>query len=147
MNRRPSTRWQGENLAPDWRTIFATSILPWSPAVRSRYVRLPVLLLLAVQMGACVSWQAVSTPHEAYIRDQAPDRVRVTRDDGIQLTLLAPEVRAGAIVATQSPGAVLLGDVRTVEVERISVLRSVGIMLPAALLVAVAASIACGDRC
>ena len=98
-------------------------------------------------MSACLSWQAVSGPPDAYIRDQAPESVRVTRNDGVQLTLDAPEVRAGAIVATQSPGAVLLGDVRTVEVEKISVLRSVGIMLPAALLVAVAASFACGDRC
>lgn len=115
--------------------------------MRSRHVRLSVLFLIVVQTSACVSWQAVSAPPEAYIRDQTPDRVRVTRNDGMQLTLDGPEVRAGAIIATQSPGAVLLGDVRTVEVERIDVLRSVGIMLPAALLVAVAASIACGDRC
>ena len=115
--------------------------------MRRRTFRLPVLLLLVMQTGACVSWQAVSAPPDAYIRDQTPDRVRVTRNDGSQLMLEAPEVRAGAIVATQSPGAVLLGDVRAVEVERISILRSVGIMLPAALLVVVAANIACGDRC
>ncbi len=115
--------------------------------MRSRRFRLPVLFLLVVQAGACVSWQAVSAPPEAYVREQAPDRVRVTRSDGVQLTLEGPEVRAGAIVATRSPGAILLGDVRAVEVERVSVLRSVGIMVPAALLLVLAANIACGDRC
>jgi hypothetical protein len=118
-----------------------------SVAVRSRRIRILLLSLFALHAGACVSWQAVSVPPEAYVRGQVPERVRVTRRDGEQLTLEGPEVRAGAIVATRSPGAVLLGDIRALEVERIDVLRSVGIMIPAALFLVIAAGHACGDRC
>lgn len=108
-------------------------------------LRIPLVVLLVLQMGACVTWQTVETSPVALLQEGPVDRVRITRPDGVQLTLLAPRVRAGALVATGAPGAVLLEDVMRLEVERTSVLRTVGLVLPAALVMAIVGKLSC--RC
>jgi len=99
--------------------------------VRNLLVVIPVLTL----SSGCVAWSRVDVDPETLVTREAPERIRVTRSDGEQLTLEAPEVRAGALVATAAPGAVLLEDVASVEVERISVWRTIGVSVPAALIV------------
>jgi len=110
-----------------------------------RPVRMTATLLLVLHLAGCVTWQPVSTAPDRVVSEEQPDRVRVTRMDGMELLLEAPAVRAGAIVATASPGAVLVGDVRSMEVERISVARSIALALPGVVILAVVGKAAC--RC
>lgn len=103
---------------------------------RSRSLRL-LLALSLMQLAACVAWQPVSVSPEALFRESRPDRVRVTRTDGMQMVLEAPEIRAGALVATASPGAVLVNDVRELEVEKVDWVRTVALALPAPIILLV----------
>jgi len=101
-------------------------------------IRLRALLLLIVllilPLGGCVAWQPVTVTPQDLFADGAPERVRVTLNDGAQLVLESPVVRAGAIVATAAPGAALIEDIATLEVEQTSVIRSIGAVLPAVLI-------------
>ena len=106
---------------------------------------LPVVFLLAALLGACVTWQPVTTPAADYVTGEAPERVRITTSDGTVMTIEAPVVRAGAIVGTLSPGAALLGDISRFEVEQTAMVRSVLLVLPAVVLVAIVALASC--RC
>lgn len=107
---------------------------------------LPLLtLLLTLGLGGCVTWQPAALPPAELILEEAPERVRVTTSEGVVLTLHAPVVRAGAVVSTLSPGAALIDDIRLIEVERTSVIRSIGLAAPAVILVAIIAKQAC--RC
>lgn len=110
---------------------------------RHRSLFVPVVLVL--MSTGCVTWRASELAPTELIQQEAPVRVRVTGTDGMQLTLERPQIRAGAIVATASPGAMLLDDVRTIEVERVSVARTIALTAPAAILVAIVAIASC--RC
>lgn len=114
--------------------------------MRTRRFRLFALFALCLQLGACLTWSPVTTPPDQLLAGpDAPERIRVTRNDGSQITLEQPEVRAGALVATAAPGAVLLDDTRAVEVEKVSVGRTIALVLPGVIVVAAVAKIAC--RC
>ena len=102
-------------------------------------------LVLLLPLAGCQTWQQVETDPATLVTTDRPDRVRVTRTDGVQLVLQAPEVRAGALVATTAPGAVLLENIRLLEVRAVSVARTVAFLLPGAVLVAVIGKEAC--RC
>jgi hypothetical protein len=106
---------------------------------------LPLIVLMPVLLGACITWQPVAVPPGQYVTDEAPERVRVTTVDGTRMTIEGPVVRAGAVVGTRSAGAALLDDIRTLEVEGTSVLRTVLLVAPAVVLVAVVALASC--RC
>lgn len=103
------------------------------------------LLMLAVPLAGCRTWQPAEASPESLFRPTPPERVRVTRTDGVQLTLERPELRAGAIVATAAPGAVLIENVRLLEVRRVDVLRTVAFVLPGALFIAIVGKESC--RC
>lgn len=104
-----------------------------------------LLVLLLVPLAGCRTWQPTSVSPEALFRTDPPERVRVTRADGVQLVLERPEIRAGAIVATAAPGAVLIENVDVLEVRSVSVLRTAAFLLPGAIVVAVIGKEAC--RC
>ena len=106
---------------------------------------LPVVFLLLALLGACVTWQPVTTPAPDYVTSEVPERARITTSDGTVMTIEGPVVRAGAIVGTLSPGAVLLGDIALFEVEQTAMFRSVLLVLPAVVLVAIVALASC--RC
>jgi len=103
---------------------------------RRRRVSL-VLALTSIVLAGCTTWHPVTTSPEEFFQQERPDRVRVTRTDGVQLVLEEPELRAGAVVATASRGAVLSDDIETMEVQRISVLRTVLLALPAPIIMTV----------
>ena len=102
-------------------------------------------LLFALGLGGCVTWQPVTTPAAELMATEAPERIRITTSEGVTMTLLGPEIRAGALIGTLSPGAALIEDISVIEVEKVSVLRTIGLTAPAAALVALIAWQAC--RC
>lgn len=101
--------------------------------------RISTLLLSVLVLTGCQSWSQVDVSPQAFLTQESPDRVRVTRDDGEQLILEAPVVRAGAIVATAAPGAVLLENVQLLEVRKIDLLATTLVAIPTALVVALIA--------
>lgn len=104
------------------------------------------LTLLCLNATACIAWSPVTvTPQVLLQQPEPPERIRVTHQDGMQLVLLRPTIRAGALVATAAPGAMLVSDVQLLEVEKVSVLRTIGVLTPSILLVAVIGKAAC--RC
>lgn len=111
-----------------------------------RSSRIPALIVTCLLATSCIAWAPVSVGPEALLRQpDPPERIRVTRADGERLVLEAPVLRAGALVATAAPGAVLVSDVRSIEVQRVSVLRTVGVVAPGALLLVIIGKQAC--RC
>ena len=110
-----------------------------------RLARSTLTLALVLGLGGCMTWQPAGAPPETVLASSPPERVRVTRTDGVQLTLERPELRAGAIVATAAPGAVLLENVAVFEVRKVDALRTTAFFLPGAILVALVAKASC--RC
>jgi hypothetical protein len=111
-----------------------------------RHRRLLLLFsLLTLPLVGCRTWQPAQAPPETLLLRDPPERVRVTRADGVQLVLERPELRAGAIVATAAPGAVMMQDVRVLEVRSVSVGRTAAFLLPGAILIAVIGKLSC--RC
>jgi len=102
-------------------------------------------LVFVLGLGGCVAWQPVTTPVADLLVTEAPERIRITTADGTVQTLHAPAIRAGALVATLGPGAALIEDVTLLEVERKSIARTIALVAPAALVVALVAWEAC--RC
>lgn len=102
-------------------------------------------LACLLTLTGCRTWQTVEADPVALVTEDRPERVRVTRRDGSLLVLEAPEVRAGAMIATTAPGAVLLEDIRRLEVRGVSIVRTVAFLLPGAILVAVIGKEVC--RC
>ena len=108
---------------------------------------LPIVLVLSLPLGACVTWQPVTTSPAQLMAEESPERVRITTRDGTLMTLEAPVIRAGAMVGTLSPGAALLDDIETLEVERTSVVRTVLLTVPAAIVMLAVALASCRDAC
>jgi len=79
------------------------------------------------------------------LQPEPPERVRVITNEGAELILEAPVIRAGALVATAAPGAVLIRDVTSLEVEKVSVARTIGLALPGVIILAIVGKEAC--RC
>ena len=109
--------------------------------------RLIATLLIAVHLAGCYSWRATTTSPAEVIAEEQPSAVRVTLTDGTRLTLDAPTIRGDSIGRVAA-----LSDVRTIEVRRFSIGKTVGLVLGAPLvgLVSLLAyfSIVCsGDAC
>ena len=104
---------------------------------RMRRFRL-LSLVLVLPLAGCLVWTPAGMSAEALIlQPEPPERVRVVTNEGDELILVAPVIRAGALVATGAPGAVLISDVTSLEVEKVSIARSIGLALPGALILTV----------
>ena len=111
--------------------------------VRLRSHTLP-LLLLSLQLSGCSTWQPRTVSPQAVIEMEQPSRVRVTvearvveetspdldrvalRDEN-ELVLSNPTVANGMIIGTTDAGPVarvVLGDVRTIEVQERDAVRT-----------------------
>ena len=111
--------------------------------VRLRSHTLP-LLLLSLQLSGCSTWQTRTVSPQAVIEMEQPSRVRVTMEarvveetspnldrvalrDENELVLGNPTVTNGMIVGTTDAGPVarvVLGDVRTIEVQERDAVRT-----------------------
>jgi len=111
--------------------------------VRLRSHTLP-LLLLSLQLSGCSTWQPRTVSPQAVIEMEQPSRVRVTMEarvveetspnldrvalrDENELVLSNPTVTNGMIIGTTDAGPVarvVLGDVRTIEVQERDAVRT-----------------------
>lgn len=111
--------------------------------VRLRSHTLP-LLLLSLQLSGCSTWQPRTVSPQAVIEMEQPSRVRVTMEarvveetspnldrvalrDENELVLSNPTVANGMIIGTTDAGPVarvVLGDVRTIEVQERDAVRT-----------------------
>lgn len=71
------------------------------------------------------------------LQPDPPERVRVVTNEGAELVLEAPVIRAGALVATAAPGAVLIENVTSLEVETVSIARSIGLAIPGVVILTI----------
>lgn len=112
---------------------------------RLRSIRLLSILIL-LPLAGCVTWTPAGMSAEALLQQpEPPERVRVVTSEGMELILEAPVIRAGALVSTAAPGAVLVSDVTTLEVEKVSIGRTIGLALPGVIILAVVGKRSC--RC
>lgn len=94
-----------------------------------------LVLLLVLPLAGCLTWAPAGMSAEALMQQvEPPERVRVITSEGDELILIAPVIRAGALVATRAPGAVLLRDVATLEVEKLSIGRTIGMAIPGVII-------------
>ena len=104
-----------------------------------------LLLLLSLQLSGCSTWQPRTVSPQEVIEMEQPSRVRVTTQarvveeaspnldrvalrDESELVLSNPTVANGMIVGTTDAGPVarvVLGDVRTIEVQESDAVRTV----------------------
>ena len=90
--------------------------------------RAVLLLFLLLNLTACQTWQSVSldaiSPAQL-IEEEQPDRVRVLMRGGTELELERPAVDGDQLVA---PGgfSMSLADILQLEVQGISILRTIG---------------------
>ncbi len=106
----------------------------------------PLSLLMLLPLVGCVTWTPAGMSAEALLQQpEPPERVRVVTSEGMELVLEAPVIRAGALVATGAPGAVLVRDVTSLEVEKVSIARTIGLALPGVIILAVVGKRSC--RC
>jgi len=116
---------------------------PMETIVRLRSHTLP-LLLLSLQLSGCSTWQPRTVSPQAVIEMEQPSRVRVTMEarvveetspnldrialrDANEVVLSNPTVTNGMIVGTTDAGPVarvVLGDVRTIEVQETDAVRT-----------------------
>ena len=89
---------------------------------------LPVLGC-ALALGACTSWAEVPTPAPA-ARHEVAGPVRVTRHDGVSLTLRDPYVKGDTLYGNDSEirTAVALRDVKAIRRREVHALRSAGMV-------------------
>jgi hypothetical protein len=99
---------------------------------------LPVILVLVCMMGTtgCRTWQPVDVSSPA-LSNGAPDVVRIVRTDGTRATLEDPRIVADSIVgfAGFDPVRTALVDVESVELQRWSGPRTVGLIVAQASVV------------
>lgn len=89
-----------------------------------------LFLLLGTQLLAgCQSWRASSLGPQALLEEERPGMIRVTLDDGRVATLSDPRMVADTIVGTGDTQRAAAGEVRTLEVRRTSIPRTVALMV------------------
>ena len=111
------------------------------------------MLLLVPHLGGCTSWHPANVSPRQAIEDEQPTSIQVTGTDGTQMVLSFPTVENDSIVGwaqcpapsamaraageltgcapTGSTVRVPLNQVRSVQLRRVSVLRTVGgILIP-----------------
>ena len=97
--------------------------------------------LLAGQLWSCTSWRVSEVAPRQLVEEQAPSRVRVTRANGTKLILANPKLQGDTLYGSDSTGAtrgagVPLADVKQVAVRRGDGLKTVGLVLGTAVVVA-----------
>ena len=81
-------------------------------ALWARTERLAFAIWLAASAGACTSWQAVDVSPEQLLTEKHPDEIRVTRQDGSRVELVAPQAVGDTLVGVLHPSSAVIGTVQ-----------------------------------
>ena len=65
-----------------------------------RRYRIPALLMLALHLNACTTWQPLMVSPRQFIVEEQPSLVRVTQASGTQMVLRDPSIENDSIVGT-----------------------------------------------
>jgi len=90
------------------------------------------VLLLALHLGACVTWRPTTVAPRQVIEEEQPSRVRVTTLDGERLALRTPVLRGDSLTSGARGAAattVAISDIRGIEVQQISAGRTFGLIV------------------
>ena len=94
--------------------------------LRLRRYRPMALLMLALHLAGCHSWQAVTVSPREFIEDEHPGRIRILQADGTRVELRAPRIETDSLTARISTRLrtgfvrIALSDIAAVEARRIS---------------------------
>ena len=88
-----------------------------------------IAALLIVPLTACHSWQPITASPQGWTPEGQPPSVRATLTSGEVMTVTDPIIRNGSILGYSDAdvAAVALGDVRSLEVRRFSIGRTLGL--------------------
>jgi hypothetical protein len=98
---------------------------------RTPLARRVIAALLMVLLTACQTWRPMRVrPPQTYIPAEQPSTVRATLRTGTTVTLETPTVRGDSIFGITDAGVVGVAseDVYLLEVRRLSILRSIGLV-------------------
>ncbi len=105
--------------------------------VRIPPARRSIAALLLALLAGCQSWHATTVNPRTLLPEEQPSYVRLTLTDGTIVTIKNPIVRNDSIVSAEAAEAaqlgglrsesVALGDVQSVEVERFSTAKTIGL--------------------
>lgn len=88
------------------------------------------MLVLAMALSACHTWQPVSRAPTSPVWRDLPDEIRLTLEDGRSLTLERPVIRVDQTIRAESGGEfAALQDISGVEVRRLNTVRTFGLVL------------------
>jgi hypothetical protein len=82
-------------------------------AMWARTERVAFIVWLAASAGACTSWQTVDVSPEQLLTEKHPDEIRVTRQDGSQVDLVAPQAIGDTMVGVLHPSSAVIGTMQT----------------------------------
>ncbi|MEX2465674.1 MAG: hypothetical protein WD995_02105 [Gemmatimonadota bacterium] len=104
-----------------------------------------VALLTVAITTACTTWQPVAAGPRVVIPEQRPSSVRLTLIDGTVATVRSPLLRNDSIVSSEIGRAgVATTDVGAMEVQRVSVGKTVGLVAAGAVAAALWTSVLAG---
>jgi len=88
----------------------------------------PIAVLLLALLAGCQSWHPTTVSARALVPEERPSSVRLTLTDGVIVTVKDPTLRNDSIVSAAADGeSVALADVQSLEVERFSPIKSIGL--------------------
>ena len=90
-----------------------------------------ILLLSAPLLAGCQSWRTSSLGPQALLTEERPGTLRVTLADGGTLTFSEPMLVSDTIVGSSEAGTqrAAVAEVRTLEVRRTSLPRTLGLLV------------------
>lgn len=114
--------------------------------MRTPSAKRPVAALLLALFTGCQTWQPTTASPQTLFPDERPTSVRLTLPDGVVVTISDPVLRNDSIVSAVAPAAaagstefavfatptapavlsVALADVRSLEVQRFSLTKTIG---------------------
>ena len=99
-------------------------------STRTPLARRVIAALLLVLLTACHSWRPTTVSPQGWTPEEQPSSVRATLTNGETVTIENPTVRNDSIVGvTDASVGVASRDVRSLEVRRFSVTKTVGLVL------------------
>ena len=108
----------------------------------------PLVLLLGLTLGGCVSWRPYEAGPSLGAKRHLPTRLRATRQDSTRLVLAAPFVRGDTLYGRVQDDTigVSMEEIARLEWERLSGGRTAGLLLGVPAVLGLTYLFVCGSR-